>query len=226
MTELNIKKEIGRRIFEARKEKGLTLKALGKLAGDLKQTRLTNWEQGLRAPGPEEIKLLAHALEVSPAFLMCLTDNKQQNLYASPVGALIPVLDHQQACEPKVWVQAIQQDGKSSRAVIPVNYELAECLGKNAFALKMKDDSMDPELKRNDILIVDPDHELSPGGFVVAKLKDNNEVIVRRYRQLSVVNSECELLPVNMAWAGVHIDNRDGSKIIGSVINLIRSLKS
>ncbi len=225
MTELNIKKEIGRRIHEARKDKGLTLKALGELAGDIKQTRLTNWEQGTRAPGPEEIKLLAHALDVSPAFLMCLTDNRQQNLYASPVGALIPVLDHQQAGEPKVWIQAIQ-DGQSSGAVIPVNYEFAECLGANAFALKMKDDSMDPELKRNDILLIDPDQELSPGGFVVAKLKDNSEVIVRRYRQLSVVNSECELLPVNIAWAGVHIDNQDGSKIIGSVINLIRSLKS
>ena len=75
-------------------------------------------------------------------------------------------------------------------------------------------------------MLIDPDQELSPGGFVVAKLKDNSEVIVRRYRQLSVVNSECELLPVNIAWAGVHIDNQDGSKIIGSVINLIRSLKS
>uniref|UniRef100_UPI003CED6C41 helix-turn-helix domain-containing protein n=1 Tax=Pseudomonas aeruginosa TaxID=287 RepID=UPI003CED6C41 len=74
MTELNIKKEIGKRILEARKAKGLTLKALGELAGGLKQTRLTNWEQGVRTPGPEEIKQLAEALNISPAYLMCLSD--------------------------------------------------------------------------------------------------------------------------------------------------------
>ncbi len=221
---MNIKEIIGQRITEARKANGLTRKALAELTDDLKQSRINNWERGIRTPGPEEIKQLAKALDVSPAFLMCLTDNKHQNRYATPVGALIPVLDHQQACDPHAWVQAAKEEGGELLSFIPVNHEFSECLSEHAFALKMKDDSMDPELKRGDILIVDPEQEPKPGGFVVAKLVDSGEVIVRRYRQLSVVNRECELLAVNMAWAGVRIDGLNKGEIIGSVISLIRIL--
>ena len=77
LSELNIRKEIGHRIHEARKAKGLTIKELGALTDNFKQTRVTNWEHGLRLPGPEEIKQLGKALDVSAAYLMCLTDEKR-----------------------------------------------------------------------------------------------------------------------------------------------------
>ena len=108
LTELNIKKEIGKRIYESRKAKGLTLKELGMLSGNFKQTRLTNWEQGIRAPGPEEIKQLAQALEVSPAFLMCLSDDKQLKQTRS-LSQLIPLLDHRQAGDEKLYINAFRE---------------------------------------------------------------------------------------------------------------------
>ena len=67
-----IKEKIGQRIYEARKAKGLSQQGLANLTTDLKQSRINNWENGLRTPGPEEIKQLANALEVPAAFLMCL----------------------------------------------------------------------------------------------------------------------------------------------------------
>ena len=82
---MDIKKEIGQRIYEARKGKGLTRKALAELTDDLKPSRISNWEYGMRTPGPEEVKQLSKALDVSPAFLMCLTEKmNDQNSQAFP----------------------------------------------------------------------------------------------------------------------------------------------
>ena len=223
---MNIKEEIGHRIEAERKAKGLTRKALAELTDDLKQSRINNWERGIRTPGPEEIKQLAKALDVSPSFLMCLTDHKQHP-HTTSVGALIPLLDHQQACDAHRWVQAIK-NGECGEGVsfIPISNELAAGLGEYAFALKMKDDSMRPELKIHDILIINPDCIPNPGNFVVARLEDDSEAIVRRYKQLSAVKKshEFELLALNDAWASIRVDNTNKGNTVGAVMSFIRKL--
>ncbi len=224
---MNIKEEIGRRILEERKAKGLTRKALAELTDDLKQSRINNWERGIRTPGPGEIKQLASALDVSPAFLMCLTSEKQPRKTPRH-GALLPLLTHEQACDPKAQVQAIKSaPNTDSFTFIPVGTEIGLHLGEHAFALKMNDDSMDPELRRNDILIIDPDGATTPGCFVVANLEDNFEIVVRRYKQLSASrnNNDYELLALNAVWANIRVDKTNKSKMIGTVIAFFRHLE-
>jgi SOS-response transcriptional repressor LexA len=229
LTELNIKKEIGKRISEARKIKGLTLKTLGELTGGLKQTRLTNWEQGIRTPGPEEIKLLAQALDVSPAFLMCLSDEKQSKQIKSP-SQLIPLLDTRQACEAKLHIGAICEQGVSNDVVfISVSTALLPELSQEAFALKMADDSMNPEIRMNDVVIVDPATKPRPSDLVVALLKGEHEVLVRKYKQLSASKDtqEYELVALNNDWADIRVgSSKMQAQIIGCGVSLIRGLKS
>ena len=64
------------------------------------------------------------------------------------------------------------------------------------------------DLKVSDILIVDPDLAIRPGGLVAVVLEDKDEVIVRRYNQLSVVGSaqHYELIPTNDNWATIQVD--------------------
>ncbi|HGT1786723.1 TPA: LexA family protein [Legionella pneumophila] len=229
MTELNIKKEIGKRILEARKAKGLTLKTLGELAGGLKQTRLTNWEQGVRTPGPEEIKLLASALDVSPAYLMCLSDTSQSRSTNNP-SQLIPLLDHRQACDASLYLNMISEHKQSDDVVyISVSTVLLPELSVNAFALKMADESMIPEIRVNDLLIVAPDIQPRPGDFVVALLESEQSVIVRKYKQLSASRDvqQYELVALNEDWANIRVDTSDvAAQIIGCGVGLIRSLKN
>ncbi|CZG39669.1 transcriptional repressor DicA [Legionella pneumophila] len=223
MAEINIKKEIGKRILEARKAKGLTLKALGELAGDLKQTRLTNWEQGTRTPGPEEIKLLAQALDVSPAFLMCLSDEQQIRKTKSH-SHLIPLLDHHQACDAKSYVEAIRdQDSAGDVVFISASTVLLPELSGNAFALKMIDESMMPEIRVNDILVIDLSTSPQPGDFVLVKLADKPETIVCQYKKLSYTSSEFELLTLNDNWPNIKVSNGGEAKIIGVVVQNIRN---
>ncbi|WP_423789074.1 LexA family protein [Legionella pneumophila] len=217
---MNIKKEIGKRIFEARKAKGLTLKALGELAGGLKQTRLTNWEQGVRTPGPEEIKSLARALDVSPAYLMCLSDAKQFEEIRNP-SQLIPLLDYCQACKAKLYTSPEVSGGKE---LISVSTALQPELGADAFALKIIDDSMLPEFRPNDVLVVDPSLSPKPGDYVIVAIEERREVIVCKYKKLSYASSEFELITLNDNWPNLKAHSGVAVEIVGVVIQNIRVL--
>lgn len=220
MTDLNIKKEIGKRIFEARKAKGLTLKALGELAGGLKQTRLTNWEQGVRTPGPEEIKSLAWALDVSPAYLMCLSDELLLKEAKNP-SRLIPLLDYRQACEAGRYTDA---EAFNNNIFISVSTVLLPELSPRTFALKVTDDSMMPEIRVNDVLVIDPSGLPEPSDFVIVKITGKPEAIICQFRKLSYTSAEFELLTLNDNWPNIKVtDTAIQVKIIGKVTQNIRS---
>ncbi|HAZ41953.1 MAG TPA: LexA family transcriptional repressor, partial [Methylococcaceae bacterium] len=54
-------------------------------------------------------------------------------------------------------------------------------LGSHTFALKVKGNSMEPEFKEGDTIIIDPDIKPSPGDFVVARNADQ-EATFKKYR--------------------------------------------
>lgn len=221
MTELNIKKEIGKRILEARKAKGLTLKALGELAGGLKQTRLTNWEQGVRTPGPEEIKSLARALDVSPAYLMCLSDDIQIKTVKNPTH-LVPLLTHQ-AFDTQAYNSLVRNQDPSNLMFVSVSTLLLPELSNEAFALKIVNESMTPEIRVSDIIIIDPLTLPKPGDYVVVKVKMQKEVIICQYKKLSYTSSEFELLTLNDTWPNIKVSDCGTVEIIGVVVQNIRN---
>lgn len=69
-----IKAECGRRIQAARKAVGWRLEDLAQNTG-LKPSRIGNWEQGTRMPGPKEATLLGRALGISPAYILLVEEN-------------------------------------------------------------------------------------------------------------------------------------------------------
>ncbi|HAT3891384.1 XRE family transcriptional regulator [Legionella pneumophila serogroup 1] len=218
MTELNIKKEIGKRILEARKAKGLTLKALGELAGGLKQTRLTNWEQGVRTPGPEEIKALARALDVSPAYLMCLSDTSQSRSTNNP-SQLIPLLDYRQACDAKLYTDTeLTSDG----VYISISTALLPELSSEAFAVRVIDGSMLPEIRINDVLVIEPLVLPEPGDFVVVKINGKPEAVICQYKKLSYTSAEFELITLDDNWPNIKFNGGFDIVIIGKIVQNIR----
>ncbi|STX50943.1 phage repressor [Legionella busanensis] len=223
---MSIKEKIGKRIKDERIAKGLTRKALAGLTDDLNVSRINNYERGERTPGPLEIKQLARALEVSPAFLMCLSDDKQGALKKSPgLGALIPILTYQQACNPIHTIDQIKEPSYSEKLdLIPIAPKLSERVSEYAFALEVQDSSMTPEFRVGDILIVDPQLLPKPGDFIVAKLNEDKEILIRKYKQLSAVkmNPEFELIALNEDWAKISVNSDITIKIIGTVVSLNR----
>ncbi len=226
---MNIKEKIGSRIKKERLANGLTRKALAELTDNLNVSRINNYERGERTPGPIEIKQLAKALDVSPSFLMSLSDDKHGKLNKTPgTGALIPLLDYKKANNPRLFVQEIREGMATEELTfIPINAEAASKISESAFALQVKDVSMSPELKLNDVLIFDPDIKPSPSDFVVAKVATQEEVVIRKYKQLSTSEShqDIELIALNDDWANIRMNIDNPGEVIGTLIYLTRKVK-
>ena len=166
-------------------------------------------------------------LDVAPGYLMCLTDDRQVTQEFPWLGALIPLLNAQQACDPKTVNQAIRDEREhDSISFIPLSPSLSQQLGQNAFALHMQDDSMMPEINIGDVLIVDPDEAIRPGKLVVVHFQDSKEATVRRYKQLSTDSSigGYELLSTNENWGNIRVTPSCGHKTVGVILAFIRVL--
>ncbi|HHT0594990.1 TPA: LexA family protein [Legionella anisa] len=224
---MSIREKIGKRINEARKAKGLTRQALADLTDDIKPSRINNWEHGTRMPGPAEITQLAKALEVSPAFLMGLSEERDGEFFRnSRVGSLIPLLDYKQACDPNYHIQKIKEESYAEKITfVPVSPDIANQLDENAFALRMLDDSMSPEIRLNDIQIVDPSISPNPGDFVVVKISGKDDVIICQYKKLSYTSPEFELLTLNDNWPNITFNESEQVEIVGTVIQNIRTYR-
>ncbi|WP_454785387.1 LexA family protein [Legionella sp. WA2024007413] len=224
---MSIREKIGKRIHEARKAKGLTRQALADLTDDIKPSRINNWEHGTRMPGPEEITQLAQALEVSPSFLMGLSDKRDGDFgINSRIGTLIPLLDSKQARDPSSHIQRIKEQFYSDKITfVLVGSEIANQMDENAFALKMRDDSMIPEMRIDDIQIVDPSVSPNPGDFVVAKISGKQDVIICQYKKLSYTSPEFELLTLNDNWPNITVNESEQAEIVGTIIQIIRTYR-
>lgn len=72
---MDFKKEIGRRIRDARKERDWILDELSQKTGDrISGKRINSYENGDRMPGPQEAIILGKALGLRPAYIMALDD--------------------------------------------------------------------------------------------------------------------------------------------------------
>nr|WP_315467128.1 LexA family transcriptional regulator [uncultured Undibacterium sp.] len=93
-------------------------------------------------------------------------------------------------------------------------------LGTKAFALQIKGDSMLPDFKEGDRIVIDPEVEPLPGDFVVAK-SGHEEATFKKYRPTGRIDSNgnviFDLVPLNADYAPMHSDVVP-LRIIGTMI--------
>ena len=80
-TDAEWRKCIGNRVRELRDLKGWSLTDLSRQTqGRLAKSTISNYEQALRMPGPEQASILAEAFGESPAHILCLDDADMPSL--------------------------------------------------------------------------------------------------------------------------------------------------
>ncbi len=118
----------------------------------------------------------------------------KSNVSAAQLGTKqIPLLSYVSAGAWTGAVDAFQPNDAHDWLV--TDLELSE----GAFALEIKGDSMQPEFKPGDRVIIDPDISPQPGDFVVAK-NGEEEALFKKYRPRSMDasgNVIFELVPLN-----------------------------
>lgn len=220
---MDIKKRIGERIVLSRKNLGLSIKALAEKTGSLAAARIGNWENGTRSPGPTEAMVLAKALNVAASYLLCLSDDERGEIaiQESLLPRVVPIIALSDAYS---YAKSSQEDISAlseSQAKISLENRSQETVSKNAFAITLLDNSMQPKFSANDILIVDPNKKPQPGDFVLAHITASGHNIIRKYReseQHSSKNKSFELIALNPDWGIVRVSNVNEAVILATVV--------
>lgn len=127
----------------------------------------------------------------------------KNNISAAQIGTIqIPLISYVSAGHWTGAVDAFQPNDAHDWLV--TDLELSE----NAFALEIKGDSMLPEFKPGDRVIIDPGISPQPGDFVVAK-NGHDEATFKKYRPRGMDasgNLVFELVPLNEDYPTMRSD--------------------
>ncbi|MDO2435956.1 LexA family protein [Aeromonas veronii] len=204
------------RIRELRKKHGLTQQKLGELIG-VKKSSISQWENDEHSPSGDNLAQLSKVLGVSAHWLATGKGSPElSNVEPAviPQGNRVPILSYVQAGNwREMCEQATAFDGN-------VEYVSAGGeIGPYGFGLWLRGDSMLPQFKEGDLIIVDPDESPQPGDYVVAK-NGSDEATFKKYRPRGIDESGqevFELVPLNDDYPTMHSD-RQHIQIIGVMV--------
>lgn len=186
-------KTIGERIKERRKSLKMTQAQVAKGVG-VSHVALSQWERDETSPSGENLYALAKVLGCSTPWILFGVEEKT-NVEPSIIGGFrIPLISYVQA---GMW----HLEGEGCMLGTNGDYEYIFTdlpLSPASFALRVKGNSMEPEFKEGDRIIIDPDVCPHPGDYVVA-MNENDEVTFKKYRARGIVDGEetFELVPLN-----------------------------
>jgi SOS-response transcriptional repressor LexA len=133
-------------------------------------------------------------------------------------------LDPHQACDVRLYINANDEYELPDNAIfLSVSTALLPKLSDTTFALKMIDESMTPEIRVNDVLVIDPTISPNPGDYVAVEVEGRQEVIICQYKKLSYASPEFELRTLNDNWPNIKVADGLEINIIGKVIQKISS---
>lgn len=211
---------LGSRIRARRDAVGLTQDKLAAQCG-VSRAAVAQWESGVTRPSLDNLIKVADALNV---WLSWLTTGDHSlpdgpNPFADPANS-------RTANPPGFAVidlaRADQWD--TLRATMPTDLERIAgdpAYSARAFALVIRDESMAPEFREGDRIIIDPEVTPQPGDFVIAKLDRDEEATFKKFRERGADAdgaSMIELVPLNPDWPTLAINAETPGRIIGTLV--------
>ena len=215
--------ETFRRLFEAAKKVRPSIATVADLARSLNQSEQTinNWayrgngvsKQG-RLLAQRELGISATWVDDGQGQMLAGSDPGNANVRPAEVGLRrIPLISSVQA-------------GLMTEAVNPFppgvafEYLLTDLpLSEHAFALEIDGQSMEPEFREGDRIIVDPAVQPQPGDFVVAK-NGREEATFKKYRPRGIGaggREVFELVPLNSDYPTINSEH-ESARIIGVMV--------
>ncbi|MWP47468.1 LexA family transcriptional regulator [Gilliamella sp. Pas-s27] len=182
---------LGQRIRARREELNLTQEQVASQVG-IKQQSYQAIESG-EVKKPRYLYEISVALKCDMAWLLSGKEKEVKNVEPIALKASqVPLISYVQA---GVWTESCELRDSTGFEYIMTSLELSD----KAFALQIKGDSMEPEFKEGDVVIIDPAIRPIPGEFVVA-MNGESEATFKKYRELGHDEHErmqFELIPLN-----------------------------
>lgn len=199
---------IGARLKEAREKAGLSQEAIAVKMG-ISRAAVAQWEADTTVPEASKFARLAEILGVSTDWLLTghefqgvsdpQTGRYEHNTEPAPELRRLPIVS---------WVQA----GRGQEAADPHPpgdgdgiAHTTKRLGPNAYALRIRGDSMEPRFHDGDIIVIDPAVQPRHGSYVVVRFEDRQEAT---FKQLMVDAGRKYLKPLNPRYPIEEIDGQ------------------
>ncbi len=208
---------LGTRLRARREAVGLTQEKLAKQCG-VSRAAVAQWEAGVTRPGLDNLVRAAKALDVWLSWLTAGDQSLPDGPSPFPSAASrrqIPVIDYVRA---GLWY-AVADPYAPGGGMDDIATDLD--LSPKAFALVVRGESMDPEFRDGDKIIIDPEVVPQPGDFVVAKLDREDEATFKKYRPRGADKDGApiiELVPINPDWPTLMINAEQPGRIVGTLI--------
>lgn len=199
------------------KEHG-TLKSLAD-ATDSAPAHLSQIKNGMREMGDAVARRIEAMTNKPRGWMDTLHEEEKDkafgNVRPAPMDIRrIPVISYVQAGNPKEVINDYAPG--TGMAEIWTDLEL----GPDAFALIIEGDSMEPDFKAGDKVLIDPSVQPRAGQYVVAKCP-GEEATFKRYRPRGrdqEGNDRFELVPLNDAYGPILSDTSHPCMIIGTMV--------
>lgn len=205
----------------------MTQEELGRRVGVTKNA-VTQWEkEGGTVPKTLRLAKIEQALSIERGTLTSKqeadTPNRDVEVSLASAGVYrVPVISYVAASGWQEVVDPYELGGGSD--VLQTD----EPVSSSAFALIVEGDSMMPEFRPGDRIVIDPSATPQPGEFVVAKLNNRDEATFKKYRPRGFDDNGVEiveLMPLNPDWPTLYIDADHPGYIIGPVVEHRRSMR-
>jgi len=202
-------KTVAEYIKEKREQLGLSAREVARKAG-VTGEHIRYIESGQRkTPSFDVIMKILKALGVDLQEFLQATGFLSVNIEPAPLGRMrnIPVLS---------WIMAGRwQEIRDSLQPTDANDWIeSDVKGKNVFALRVKGDSMEPEFREGDVVIVNPDIEALPGDYVIVQ-NDQEEAT---FKQLKKFGDTLVLHPLNSNFEDIELKKGSKYRIVGKVV--------
>ena len=165
---------LGKRIRDGRKNRGLSQAEVARAMGISVQA-ISQWETDKTVPTADRLLFLGDLLGLD---LRSANYRGELGPYRKDtrVGRyIVPLVSRVAAGN---WTEAVAPEIGDDAEVLEVYWPPSGA----AFALEIGGESMLPDFKPGDIIIVDPGIEPIPGDFVVAMLEGENEATFKKFR--------------------------------------------
>jgi repressor LexA len=202
---------IGSNIRNLREKHQLTQTDLAKIAG-VSNKAVSTWENDIKTPRMGAIQKMADYFRIDKSDIISDYASNQTN---KPRGIKIPVLGYVPAGVP---IEAIEDIIDYEE--IPADWTNG---GSEFFGLKVKGDSMEPEIKNGDIVIVRCQPDADSGQTVIVMVNGDEATCKRIQKSPEGVI----LVPNNPAYQMMYYSNKEVAElpltVIGKVVELRRS---
>lgn len=182
--------DINEWVKAARKHKGWTQQQLGDAVGRTK-ANVGHWETGKHEPKLDQIQAISKETGFPPPVLGVIESNVEVALELKK-SRKVPITGSVRGGDDGYLVQDVVPDGW-------VDYWTGD---PNAYALRIKGDSMHPRYRAGEFVVVTPSIEAQPGRDVVVKLFNGKCLL----KQLNWIRAdEVQLLSINNGYAPMTI---------------------